>query len=447
MKNFFKVSARSLTHFFKIYRAPSLLAVACISYANSLPFLLTGSTLGLSLRSYGVDYVSIGLFGLLHLPYTVRFLWAPFLDQMPLPFLTRFLGQRRSWLLTTQILAIGGILGMAFLNPLKHPFSFISFSFVVTFSAASQHVLLLAYQRERIAPRDWGISEGVSIFTYRLGILTAGAGSLYLATYMQWRMVYILMALLMSSGFVAFYFMKDESSFHKPSFNWKIWTQNAFLSPFQNFTTQQGWFLILVFMLLYRLPEHILHPFLSLFFLHVGFSYMDIANATKICGLGATITGGILGGYAIRFYGYKTILRSGSIAYGLSCLFFLVFEKIAVFGPLLYVTVIVEHFFSGLMLASFFAYQLACCHQSFAATQIALLTSFTSLGGVLITPVSGFIIEQGGWPSYIIFSALSVLPGILCLSYLPFPQGNSHARIKGRRMMLYEDSETGTPPY
>lgn len=431
MNTFFKTSGRSLLHFFKSYAEPPFLAIACISYANSFPFLLTGSTLGLWLRTYGLDYSMIGLFGLLHLPYAFKALWAPFLDQMPLPFLSAKLGQRRSWLFLTQITAIGGILGMVMLNPLEHFPLFMLAGFVMTFSGASQHVLLLAYQREILSSQSWGMGEGISIFTYRLGLLTASAGSLYLATYTDWTVVYGLMGALMSIGLLALFFVKD--SHRAPSLpsskNWKTWLNNAFLGPFKDFTHQYRWPLILAFMLLYRLPEHCLHPFLSLFLLNLDFSYTEIANATKVCGMMATITGGIVGGYAIRLYGYKLILRGGAIGYGLSCLLFLLLGNFRTSVPAFYGIIILEHFFSGFTLASFFAYQLACCNQSFAATQIALLTSFTSLGA-LFSPLAGLLIEKFGWSPYILFTALSAVPGILCLSYLPFPQQSARSKAE-----------------
>jgi MFS transporter, PAT family, beta-lactamase induction signal transducer AmpG len=169
------------------YLDPRVLAIGCIAYANGLPLLLTSKTLGVWLETYGLNYTSIGLFGLLHIPYTCKFLWAPILDHVPLPFLKGLLGQRRSWLFLTQLTAILGLFVMILLDPVENLISFFACGFVVSISAASQHILLLTFQMESLHSRDWGIGEGMGVFAYRMAILTGGAGALFLATTFSWK--------------------------------------------------------------------------------------------------------------------------------------------------------------------------------------------------------------------------------------------------------------------
>lgn len=318
---------RGLLHVFSQYLNSRVLAIGLIAFANGLPLLLTSKTLGVWLKTFGLNYTTIGLFGLLHLPYALKFLWAPFLDHVSLPFLKKHLGQRRSWLCLTQIGAILGLIFMACLDPVENLKTFVACGFMVTFCAASQHILLLTYQMETLKPENWGIGEGMSVFAYRMALLTGGAGALYLASFLSWQQVYLLLSSLMIFGLVAVLIIKEPNSsseFYNPNFqSWSMWFNNAFTGPFKDFFNQKGWQVILLFMLLYCLPENLLRTMQSLFLLDLGFTYVEISSVAKAFGLGATIFGSLVGGYTIRLYGYKMTLLWAGIAYGFSCLLFL----------------------------------------------------------------------------------------------------------------------------
>jgi len=368
--------------------------------------------------------MSIGLFGLMHIPYTIKFLWAPLLDQVSLPFLKKYLGQRRSWLCLVQVTAIAGLLSMTFLDPVQNLKTFVACGLLVTVSAASQHVLLLTYQMETLRSCDWGIGEGMGVFGYRMAILTSGAGALYLATYFTWQAVYIIISLLMFVGLFAVLIMREPDRFtlqHTHFFvNYREWSRHAFMGPFKDFMAQTGWKAILVFMLIYRLPEHLLGMMQPLFLLDLGFTYIEISNVAKVFGLGATILGGLVGGYWIRLYGYQKLLFWGGLANGAACLLFLVQANLGANLPFLYVTIGVEHFFSGVTLTGFFSYQLTCCNVTFAATQLALLTSFSGLSRTLCAPLAGFVVEFFGWIPYLILVLLSAFPGVLWVYRIRF---------------------------
>lgn len=376
------------------------------------------------MKSYGLDYLSIGLFGLVHLPYTLKVFIAPILDQVTLPILKVYLGQRRSWLCVVQVSAIMGLLGMICLDPIQNLISFAACAFIVSLSAASQHILLLAYQMETLHSREWGIGEGMSIFGYRMGILTSGAGALYLATYFTWQEVYLIMAIFMLAGLIAVLMMREPDRFalqHSHSFAKPgEWFRYSIIGPFKDFITQNGWMAILVFMLIYRLPENLLNIMQNLFLLDLGFSYIDISNVAKVYGLGASILGGIIGGYWIRRFGYKSVLFWSALAHGFSCLLFLAQERLGANLPFLHFTIGIEHFLSGVTLTGFLSYQFTCCNVTFAATQLALLTSLTSLTRIICSPFAGWMVDSFGWSPYLILVALSSIPGILWVFRVPF---------------------------
>lgn len=410
----------SLISFFHSYTDQKVLAIGCIAYANGLPYLLTASTLGVWLKSYGFTYTSIGLFGLLHLPYAVKFLWAPFLDNVSLPFLKRALGQRRSWLCLTQLTAMAGLFGMAFLDPLHHWIAFFACGLLVTISAASQHILLLAYQIETLHSRDWGIGEGMSVFAYRMAILTGGGGALGLADFLTWQEIYIFMTLLMLVGLLAVLITQEPTSFAIQQNPLSKRLGEAIIGPFKDFMKQKGWRAILIFMMLYRLPEHLWNMKQSLFLLDLGFTNLEIATIAKTFGLGASILGSVIGGYWIRLYGYKKILLWSALAHGISSFLFLGQEQLGANIPFLYLTIGIEHFLSGVSLTAFFSYQLTCASLTFAATQLALLTSLSQIPGTLSKPLAGLVIDTFGWVPYLWLVVLASIPGVFWVYRIPF---------------------------
>jgi len=414
----------TLSSLLRQYCDPRVLVIGCIAYANGIPAVMTGKTLGVWLETYGLDYVSIGLFGLMHLPYALKFLWAPLLDQLPLPFLKARLGQRRSWLCCVQVLGIISLVMMTFLHPVTHLKFFVLCGLIANFAAASQHVLLLAYQMETLGSQDWGVGEGMGVFTYRLAMLTAGAGSLYLATYLEWTTVYQIMACLMGVGLIAVLLIAEPKRFaakHAHAFTTLTeWIQYAVWGPFKDFMTQKRWQAILIFMVIYRLPDGLLGMMEPLFFVKLGFSYVEIGNVSKVFGMGATILGSLIGGYWIRIYGYQKTLLWGGIATGLACLLYFIQDLVGPNLSFFYITVGGYHFCRALSLVAFFAYQLTCCNVTFAATQLALLTSLAALTRTVMDPVAGTLVTFLGWKLYFLGASLSALPGILWIRRLPF---------------------------
>jgi len=414
----------SFIDIFRQYLDPRVLAIGCIAYANGLPLLLTSKTLGVWLQSYGLNYTSIGFFALLHLPYAFKFLWAPILDHVPLPFLNKLLGQRRSWLCLVQLTAIGALLTMASLDPLENMKAFIACGFLVTISAASQHILLLAYQMETLSSRDWGIGEGMGVFGFRMAILTGGAGALYLASFLSWKEVYVFISLLMFIGIIAVLFMQEPDKFvhqhtHFFTKRWE-WIRYSLIGPFKEFMLQKGWRAVLVFMLIYRLPDNLLAMMQTPFFIDLGFTYVEVSSIEKVFGLGSMILGGFIGGYSIRLHGFKKTLFWGGLVHGASYLLFLTQAQLGAQLSFLYLTIGVEHFFCGVALTAFFSYQLTCCSLRFAATQLALLTSFAELGRIIASPIAGRIIDCYGWTPFLSIVILSSFPAIWWISRIPF---------------------------
>jgi MFS transporter, PAT family, beta-lactamase induction signal transducer AmpG len=313
---------------------------------------------------------------------------------------------------------------MVSLDPILNLKAFVACGFVVTISAASQHILLLAYQMETLDSRDWGIGEGMGIFGFRMALLTGGAGALYLAMFLSWAEVYFLISLLMSVGLIAVLMMQEPDRFdhqHTHSFTkpWE-WIRFAFIGPFKDFMNQKGWPAVLVFMLIYRLPDNLLAMMQTLLFVDLGFSFGQINAVEKIFGLVSTILGGLIGGYCIRLYGFKKTLFWGGLTLGFSFFLLLLQAQVGASISFLCLTIGIERFCSGLALTAFFSYQLTCCSLRFAATQLALLTSFAELGRVFATPLAGWIIDSYGWTAWLTVIILSSIPAVWWVSRIPF---------------------------
>jgi PAT family beta-lactamase induction signal transducer AmpG len=323
-----------------------------------------------------------------------------------------------------QITAIGGLLAMASLDPVENMKVFVACGLLVTISAASQHILLLAYQMETLQSREWGIGEGMGVFGYRMAILTGGAGALSLAEFLTWQEVYVFITLLMFIGLITVLLMREPDRFalqHSHSFTkYGEWFRYSVIAPFKEFMTQNGWMAILVFMLIYRLPDYLFTMMQTLFLLDLGFSYSEISSVAKVFGLSAMVLGGFIGGYWIRLYGFKNALFWGGLAHGASCFLFLIQKSLGLHLPFLYLTIGTEHFFAGAALTAFFSYQLTCCSVRFAATQLALLTSFAGITQTFGPALAGRIIDSCGWTPYLVIIILSSLPGIWWISRIPF---------------------------
>lgn len=405
------------------YGSRPVLAIGLIAYANGIPLLLTSKTLTVWLETYGLSYTTIGLFAFLHIPYSIKFLWSPLLDQITIPWLSAHFGQKRSLLIVAQIIAMICLYSMSFLNPIQYPLEFALLGLGATTAAATQHVIMLAWQVEILPSQDWGISEAMGVFGFRLAILTAGAGALRLSEYYSWNEIYQFLAFLMASGLVGVLLSstKENSPLlkHKTS-SFKEWVYLIYKRPLKDFIKQDSWYLILIFMFIARLPDNFFGYLQNLFFLDLGFTKREISDVVKVYGMLTTIIGGFIGGIFIRNFSYKFSLIFSSIAHALSFLFFIIQTYAGHNIPLLYLTISFEHLTGGMVLTVFFSYQLMCASRPFAATHLALMTSIVELSKVIFSSFSGYLIDQLGWAYFLVLVSLSAIPGILLISKLPF---------------------------
>lgn len=407
------------------YFSPRVLSIAFFAFPYGMMFALMVLTPQVWLKEIGVEKTNIGLFAIVSLPYVFKFLWAPMVDVVKLPFLHR-LGQRRSWLVLVHLSLILGLVAMGFSDPRPDnllPIGIIAL--VLSFLAATQDIIVDAYRIE-ILNKDQSI-PGVSmlIFGYRLGSLTAKAGPLYLAHYFDWTVAYVVMGLLVGVGIVATLFNPEPVHEKK-----KRTVYETIIEPFHELIKRSSfWPAVFAFVILYRFGDAMVNNMASTFYLEIGFTKTEIASVMNIFGICATIAGGFLGAAVVRRFKIYGGLAFCGIAHALSNLMFVVLASTGNDLPLFYLSVAIENITGGMSTAAFFVYLSRLCRLNSAATQFALLTSLWSLSTPLAS-FSGWIVDHlsGNWVVFFLLTVVAALPGLLLIRVLPkYAMGNEGA--------------------
>ena len=364
---------------FSIYTDKKLLVIMLLGFSSGLPLLLTLSTLSVWLVEIGITKTTIGFFALVGLPYSLKFLWAPFMDNLKIPFITNYLGRRRSWILLTQIFLILSLIFLGYSNPSVDPKLTALAALLVAFFSASQDIVIDAFRVESLEKKFYGAGAAMIVFGYRIGMLSAGAGALYLASFYEWSIVYILMSLQILIGTFAILISKEP---------------------------EQGVFIDL------KILKDILIWF------EMGFSKIEIANVSKIFGLAATLTGAFIGGIIVTQSGiFKSLLLCG-ILQMLSNLFYAVQAYIGDNIGFLIVTIGFMDLASGMGTAAFIAYLSSLCNIRYTATQYALLSALASVGRTFLSSPGGYLVDTINWIPFFIFTSIAAIPGIYLLIIL-----------------------------
>ncbi len=405
-----------------VCRDPRLLAILLLGFSSGLPLALTSSTLNASLTEAGVSLTGIGLFSLVALPYSLKFLWAPLIDQIPLPFLNRLFGHRRAWMLCIQALLMAAILGLGLTDPLGYPLLTVVFALLTTFFSASQDVVIDAYRVEILEREEQGSGATMVQVGYRLAMLVSSAGALYLAEYTTWGLTYIIMAALIGVGATTVLcsrepMMTPAVAPDRPH-GFAAWINHAVVGPFADMAQRQGWrllLLIILFALFYKLADAMLGVMATTFYLKIGFTKPEIANITKIFGFFATLVGFAAGGLAIARLGIMRSLMLGAVLQALSNLMFAWQASVGANTDALALTIAVENFTGSIGSTAFVAYISGLCSRTYTGTQYALLSALAAVGRSVLAAPSGWLAEKLGWVDFFIFSTLAAVPGLVVL--------------------------------
>lgn len=385
--------------------------IMLLGFSSGLPLALTTGTLQAWMAVENVDLSTIGIFTLVGLPYTVKFLWAPVMDR----FVPPLLGRRRGWMLITQIGLLLGIATMAKTSPTEATGLMASLAFFVAFTSASQDIVFDAYRTDVLRPQERGLGAAVSVGGYRVAMLVSGALALILADQIGWVDAYTLMAILMSVGMVATLLGPEPQLEAKAPHT----LTEAVWGPLKEFFSRNGALALLVLIVLYKLGDAFAGTLTTAFLIRgPGFTPTDVGIVNKGMGLAATLVGAFVGGVLLAQIGLVRSLMLFGILQAITNLGFMMLALAGKSYPMMVFAVGLENLAGGMGTAAFVALLMAMCDHRYTATQFALLSALAVLGRVYLGPVAGYLVEHIAWSVFFFFTFLAALPGLWLLYHM-----------------------------
>jgi MFS transporter, PAT family, beta-lactamase induction signal transducer AmpG len=431
-----------------VYLRPRVLIVLFLGFSAGLPLALSGSTLQVWAAESGVNLKTIGLFAIVGTPYTLKFLWAPFVDALDVPVLSGLLGRRRAWLVFSQILLIAAIIVLSLCNPGASPGLAIVAALMVATASATQDIVIDAFRVESLPENEQAAGMASYVAAYRVATLVSTAGALYLVTGFEklgfvrdaaWTWGYVAMAALVVVGMVtAILATEPRQSAIAEAEHARHAGEGAVTRVFAtaraalaDFLSRDAAVVILVFVVLFKFTDALAGVMTAAFVIDIGFSRTDYANIIKGVGFAATLIGGFAGGYVARVFPLVTSLWIGGFLQAAANLAFSWQAVAGANSAVLAFAITVENFTSAIGTVIFVAYLSALCKNPLhTATQFALLTALAAVGRTYLSAGAGFIADGVGWFWFFVICALAGLPSLLLLAWL---QGRGHFSALARK--------------
>jgi len=389
--------------------------------SSGLPISLILSTIKPLLVDKGFDLKTIGLFSLVSIPYSLKFIISPFIDSKALPILTRIFGQRKSWIIFSQALLAIFISSFGIIQISNSLFFIACFAILIAIASATQDIVIDAYRIEITSAENQGLAASFYVYGYRLGMLISGALALALAEKISWQAVYILMAVFMCCCFITTLVANESRKNWQPKkYKFAQWYRNFIIEPFVDFSRHNNWLLILIFIILFKLTDIFAGNLTLPFLMEIGFTKIEIATITKTFGLFATLFGVLIGGILVKKIG---LIKSLWIAIFMQAVSNLAFSYLALKGKdngLLYLVIFIENSSGGIGDSVFVAYLSSLCNIAFSATQYSLLSSLASFSRSFLAASAGIFAQSLGWFGFFIFSTILALPCFILLFIITF---------------------------
>src|SRR5712675_2294825 len=386
-----------------VYLQRRVLIVLLLGFSSGLPLALSGSTLLVWMRESGVDLGTIGLFALVGTPYTLKFLWAPLVDALHVPFFTRQFGRRRGWLVFSQLLLIVAILLLALTNPARSPLFVALGALLVAAMSSTQDIVVDAFRVESLPESEQAAGMASYVAAYRIGMLVSTAGALFMVSAFEgtglarssaWMWDYVAMAAMVLIGTV---------------------TALAATEPEQSARAEAA----LAFVVLFKFTDAFSGTMTAPFVIDLGFTRNDYAAIVKGVGLAATLIGGFAGGFVARRYSLATSLWIGGVVQAIANLSFSWLAVVGVNQWALAFAITAENFTSAIGTVIFVAYLSALCQNPLhTATQYALLTALAAVGRTYLSSGAGFVAKLTGWPLFFAICVAVAVPSLILLAWL-----------------------------
>lgn len=408
-----------------IYKNPKVIAMAFLGFSGGLPFLLVFSTLTAWLTDADIKRGTIGFFAWVGITYSIKVLWAPVVDSIPIKGLTHLLGQRRSWILLGQIGIGTGLVMMAIVGP-GNLLALSLCALLVAFSSATQDVAIDAFRIESAIPEYQGAMSASYVFGYRVALLAAGAGALYLADYFSWVVSYLGMAMLVLVGVITVLIVSEPdrnagvAEFELTVPGVRRWFNGSVVGPFTEFFSRNGQLalIILIFIAVFRLSDIAMGIMANPFYLDMGYTKTEIANVAKIFGFFMSIAGSLICGALVVKWGIMRPLLIGAIAVAATNLLFALLSTLPTDLRFLALVISADNISGGFAATAFVAYLSALTNRAYTATQYALFSSLMTLPGKFISGFSGLVVENFGYLEFFVVAAALGIPAILLVLWL-----------------------------
>ncbi|HJS02410.1 MAG TPA: MFS transporter [Variovorax sp.] len=411
----------------KVYLEPATLRMLALGFSAGLPLLLVLGTLSFRLREAGIDRTTIGYLSWVGLAYGFKWVWAPLVDRLPVPPLTTLLGRRRGWLLLAQLTVMAGLVGMAFNDPRAGLAPLVWCALLVAFGSATQDIALDAFRIESAATRKQAALAAAYQTGYRLAMIWAGAGVLWIAAWAElagsagyqdgaWKTAYLAMAASMAVGVLTVLLSPEPARVALPKAkNAAEWLEGVLIEPFADFFRRYRWqaALILALIAVYRISDVVMGIMANPFYVDMGFTKDEVATVSKIYGVVMTLAGAFVGGVLSMRLGVMRVLMLGAV---LSAASNLLFAGLASRGHDLTALVLVvsaDNLAGGIASAAFIAYLSSLTNVSYSATQYALFSSLMLLLPKFIAGYSGAFVDAYGYHAFFTATAALGVPVLL----------------------------------
>jgi MFS transporter, PAT family, beta-lactamase induction signal transducer AmpG len=414
----------------KAYKEPATLRMLALGFSAGLPLLLVLGTLSFRLREAGIDRATIGFLTWVGLAYGFKWCWAPLVDRLPIPLLTRWLGRRRSWLLLAQMAIVVGLVGMALSDPKLSLMPIVWCALLVAFGSATQDIALDAYRIESADTDRQAALAAVYQTGYRIAMIWAGAGVLWIAARAEvavagnydqaaWQTAYLCMAASMLVGVITVFFSPEpHPQALQQAKNAQEWLRITLIEPFADFFRRYQWqaALILGLIAVYRISDIVMGVMANPFYVDMGFTKDQVASVTKVYGVIMTLVGAFIGGILSMRLGVMRVLMLGAALSAVSNLLFAWLGGQGANVNALIWVISADNLSSGIASAAFIAYLSSLTNIQYSATQYALFSSLMLLLPKFLAGFSGQLVNAVGYSTFFIGTALLGVPVLLLVA-------------------------------
>ncbi len=414
----------------RVYAEPASLRMLALGFSAGLPLLLVLGTLSFRLREAGIDRATIGFLSWVGLMYGFKWCWAPLVDRLPLPLLSRWLGRRRAWLLLAQVLIALGLVGMALSDPRVALAPLVACALLVAFGSATQDIALDAYRIES-ADADHQAALAATYQTgYRLAMIWAGAGVLWLAAradlpqagayqHDSWQWAYLVMAASMAVGVITVWCSPEPAAQQQaPARSAREWLHQTLVEPFADFFGRYRWQAVLNLALIavYRISDVVMGIMANPFYVDMGYTKEEVATVTKLYGVVMTLMGAVLGGAMALRWGVMRVLMLGALLSALTNLLFAWLSTVGHDVPSLILVISADNLAGGIATAAFIAYLSSLTNVTYSATQYALFSSMMLLAPKFVAGFSGQFVDHFGYAHFFVSTSLLGLPVLILVA-------------------------------